>query len=378
MKMKITKGMRTRSPVAGPDRPLRAQAREGRAGESRPGNPDSPGVPAVLRVLLAALLGLGLFAGAGPAGAVEIKLASPLPRNSDWGIILDRIAAEWYQVSNGDVILSVTHQRPGSEEQYLQWLRQNRFQAAVFTSSALYSIAPEIMALSIPFLIRNNDEFEAVLGEVRPILDSKIEEKGFKNLAWAKAGWVNIFSRSPVFSPDDLRRLKLATNPGDKRFADAFKALGFQLVGVSLSDVPAFLLSGRIDAIYQSPIAVQASSIYKEARNMSSINLAPFMGGILMNRQGWESIPERYRQRLQEIVRGAGREFEDSFQRREEEAIAAMRSDGIIYNEITPQMEQVWLEDMNSRIPGLVDRNVFNKDMYLRIQEILRRYRSSH
>jgi TRAP-type C4-dicarboxylate transport system substrate-binding protein len=328
--------------------------------------------------LLAGLMGLAVLAGAAPAGAVEIKLSSSLPRNSDWGVILDRIAAQWYQVTNGEVVLNVAHQRPGSEDQYLQWLRQNRFQAAVFTSSALYSIAPEIMALSIPFLIRDNDEFEAVLEQVRPLLDSKIEAKGFKNLVWAKAGWVKIFSRSPVFTPDDLRKLKLATNPGDKKLSDAFKALGFQLVGASMSDVPAFLISGRIDALYQSPIAVQASSIYKEAKNMSSINLAPFMGGVLMNRQGWESIPERYREQLQDIVRRAGKEFEDSFQRREAEAIDIMRREGVIYNEVSPQMEQLWLDDMNSRIPGLVDRNVFNKDMYQRIQDILQRYRSSH
>ncbi|MDR2375818.1 MAG: TRAP transporter substrate-binding protein DctP [Treponema sp.] len=316
------------------------------------------------------------FAGTGYA--VEIRLASPLPRNSDWGLILDRIAAEWYEVTGGEVVLNISHQRPGSEDQYLQWLRQNRFQAAVFTSQAFYSIAPEIMTLSVPFFIRNNDEFDAVLQEVRPFLDTKIEEKGFKALAWAKGGWVMIFSRSPVFSLDDLRRLKVGTNPGDTKLNDAFKALGFQMVGASLNDIPALLVSGRIDAFYQSPIAVQASSLYREARNLSSIRLAPFMGGVLMNRQGWESIPERYRERLHDIVRKAGIEFEASFQKREAEAIEAMRQDGLIYNVASPQIEQSWLNDISSRIPALLDRNVFNKEMYLRIEEILRRYRSSH
>jgi TRAP-type C4-dicarboxylate transport system substrate-binding protein len=318
-----------------------------------------------------------LFAAVLPASAVEIRLASSLPANSDWGIILDRIAADWYRVSGGEVTLNVAHQRAGSEEQYLQWLRQNRFQAAVFTSGALNNVAPEIMALSIPFLIRNNDEFDAVLAEVRPTLDSKIEEKGYKNLAWAKAGWIKIFSRSRVAVPDDLRRLKLATNPSDKKFSDAFKAMGFQMVGATLSDIPAFLNSGRIDAIYQSPIAVQTSSLYKMANHLLSIDLAPFMGGILMNRQGWESIPERHREPLREIVRRAGEEFEASFQRREAEAVAIMRREGIIYNNISPQEEQLWLNDIDARIPDLVDRNVFDKNMYLKIRDILQRYRGS-
>jgi TRAP-type C4-dicarboxylate transport system substrate-binding protein len=328
------------------------------------------------RVFPAGILAL-LLLGALPGAAVEIKLASSLPANSDWGIILDRIAADWYRVSNGEVILDVYHQRAGTEDQYLQWLRQNRFQAAVFTSSALNNVAPEIMALSIPFLIRNNDEFDAVLEELRPTLDAKIEEKGYKNLAWAKAGWVKIFSRSRVTVPDDLRRLKLATSPSDKKSFDAFKAMGFQLVGASIADIPMFFNSGRIDAIYQSPIAVQTTSLYKVANHLLSLSLAPFMGGILMNRQGWEKIPERYREPLREIVRKAGMEFEDSFYRREAEAIAIMRKDGIIYNELSPREEQVWLDDISARIPGLVDRNVFDKSTYLKIQDILQRYRGS-
>jgi TRAP-type C4-dicarboxylate transport system substrate-binding protein len=327
------------------------------------------------KILLAGVL--ILFAVALPAPAVEIRLASSLPANSDWGVILDRIAAEWYRISGGEVTLNVAHQRAGSEEQYLQWLRQNRFQAAVFTSSALNNIAPEIVALSIPFLIRNDDEFDAVLAEVRPILDAKIEEKGYVNLAWAKAGWIKIFSRSRVAVPDDLRRLKVATSPSDKKLSDAFKAMGFQMVGTSFSDIPAFLNSGRVDAVYQSPIAVQATSLYRIANNLLSIDLCPFMGGILMNRQGWESIPERYREPLRAVVRRAGEEFEVSFQRREMEAVAIMRRDGIIYNAISPREEQIWFNDISGRIPGLVDRNVFDRTMYLRIQDILQRYRGS-
>jgi TRAP-type C4-dicarboxylate transport system substrate-binding protein len=326
-------------------------------------------------LVFAALVLLSPFVS---AQKVEIKLASSLPRNSDWGIILDRIAAEWIQATNGEVELKVFHQRAGSEDDYLKWLRQGRFEAAIFTSSALYSIAPEIMALSIPFLIRDNDEFDAVLKKVRPILDSKIEEKGFKNLAWAKAGWVKIFSRSPVYTPDDLRSLKVATNPADKKLADAFKAMGFQMVGVTMSEIPQFLASRRIDALYQSPIAVQATQLYKIANNMSSINLAPFMGGILMSRKGWESIPRRYQARLEEIVHRAGTEIENSFQKREAESIETMRKDGIRYNQSSPEQLNLWYQDLNGRIPDMVDKGIFNKDMYERINVILQDYRRSH
>ncbi|MDR0998607.1 MAG: hypothetical protein LBL70_06020, partial [Treponema sp.] len=70
--------------------------------------------PAIRRALVGGIVSLILLALPVRAGAVEIRLASPLPHNSDWGLILDRIAAEWYQVTNGEVVLNISHQRPGS------------------------------------------------------------------------------------------------------------------------------------------------------------------------------------------------------------------------------------------------------------------------
>jgi TRAP-type C4-dicarboxylate transport system substrate-binding protein len=310
-------------------------------------------------------------------GALEIKLASPLPQNSDWGNILDQIATDWLRVTNGNVILNVTHNLQVNESMLMQWLRQDRYQAVVITSEAFYTIAPEVMALSIPFLIRNDAEFDAVLQEVRPSLDAKIEERGYRVMAWAKGGWVKIFSRTPILTPDDLKKSRLAVNPSNAKLIDAFKSMGFQVVGASMNDVTPFLQGNKIDAFYQSPILVQATQIYKYAGNMSSFNLAPFMGGVLINNQGWNSIPEKYRSQLQEIVRRAGIEFEQSFQRRESESIASMRRDGINYVEASPQVEQLWLDTLGPQIDALVERNIFDKGMYQRIQAILQRTRGA-
>jgi TRAP-type C4-dicarboxylate transport system substrate-binding protein len=309
---------------------------------------------------------------------VIITLASSLPRNSTWGRSLDRIAADWIRLSNGEITLRILHQYPGSEGEYMMKLRQDKIQAAVFTSIALNSITPEVMALSIPLLIRNNGELDAVLQEVRPVLDAKIEEKGFVNLAWAKAGWVKIFSRAPVRVPNDLRRLRIATSPDEKELFDAFQGMRFQMVGVSIPDTVQFLNSGKIDAIYQSPISVNAYQLYRIANNMCTINIAPFMGGILMSRIGWDRVPDRYKPALKEVIRQAGLEFESSFQRSEEEAIADMKRNNITINTVSAQEEEEWYRDIGSYIPGLVEKNIFNREMYQRILGILENYRRGH
>ncbi|MFP3089807.1 TRAP transporter substrate-binding protein DctP [Treponema sp. TIM-1] len=309
---------------------------------------------------------------------ITINLASSLPRNSPWGRTLDRISAEWSRTTNGEVNLHILHQYPGSEGDYLMKLRQDKIQAAIFTSIALNSVAPEVMALSIPFLIRNNEELDAVLQEVRPILNSRIEEEGYINMVLVKAGWVKIFSRSPVYTPQDLKRLKVGTNPDEQEIMDAFRTMGFQMVRANLTDVAQRLNSGMIDAIYQSPISVSAFQLYRVAKHMSTVNLAPFMGGVLMSKHAWARIPAQYQAPLLEIVRRAGAEIENSFQRGEEEAIANMRQNGVSINQATPQQEQEWYREISRHIPDLVNRNVFHRGMYERIQAILQDYRGQH
>jgi TRAP-type C4-dicarboxylate transport system substrate-binding protein len=306
---------------------------------------------------------------------LTINLASSLPRNSPWGRTLDRIAAEWSRATNGEVNLHILHQYPGSEGDYLMKLRQDKIQAAIFTSIALNSVAPEVMALSIPFLIRNNEELDVVLQEVRPILNSRIEEEGYINLVLVKAGWVKIFSRSPVYTPQDLKRLKVGTNPDEQELLDAFRTMGFQMVRVGLTDVAQRLNSGMVDAIYQSPISVSAFQLYRVAKHMSTINLAPFMGGVLMSKHAWTRIPPRYQAPLREIIQRAGAEIENSFQRGEEEAIVNMRQNGVSINQASPQQEQEWYQEISRHIPDLINRNVFHRGMYERIQAILQNYR---
>jgi TRAP-type C4-dicarboxylate transport system substrate-binding protein len=329
----------------------------------------------VLAVVFLSDLAEPVCINAAPLRKTIIKLASPLPRNTIWGSQLDKIAGEWARITGGEIELRVVHGQT-DEGKNLALLRQNQIQISIFTSIALNSIAPEIMALSIPTLIHNNDEFDAVLRDVRPTLNSKIEEKGFINLVWAKAGWVRIFSTAPVVYPDDLRKLRVGTNPEEEDILNAFRAMGFNMVPVALTQVTQQLTSRRIDAIYQSPTAVAPIKLYKTTKHMNSLKLAPFMGGALMNQQGWAQI-EQYRPQLQQLFLDAGTNMESSFLQEEEKAIANMRADGLVIHDATPAEEEFWRRDLQRYLPDLLARNIFNRDMHDHIQAILRNYRGS-
>jgi len=213
----------------------------------------------------------------GRAGdAIEIRVASPLPRNSDWGRTLDRIAGEWARVTNNTVRPRIIHDGlEGGETRMLSSLAGNNIQAALLTSFGLAEIVPEIMSLSVPFQIRDDAELASVLYYVLPVLEDKAGGTNFVVLAWSKAGWVNLFSRDMILEPDDLRRMRLAIDPMAENMSMVFRGMGFTLVETELTDTGTMLANNMINATPQSPAAVAPMGMHRTLGHMAN---RPFHG----------------------------------------------------------------------------------------------------
>ena len=309
---------------------------------------------------------------------ITIRLASLVPENTPWGTAINKMAADWARVTNGEVNVIVYHNgTAGNEPEVLRKLRGNQIQAAVFTSIGLNSIMPEVMAISYPFLIRDNAELDAVLAKIRPDLDAKIQQNGFVTLAWAKAGWIKIFSKAPIYVPNDLRKVKLSANPDEQEMLQAFKIMGYQMIPVSLSETLVGLNSGRIDAIYQSPIYAAGNQIFGVAKNMMDMNVAPFMGGILMNNTAWRRIPDKYKPQLLAICKQLESQIESSIAHLETDAISTMVKYGLKINQLSPQQKQEWYTDIaqyENRLVGPTNP-IFSREYYQKINSILSDYR---
>jgi TRAP-type C4-dicarboxylate transport system substrate-binding protein len=322
---------------------------------------------------------LFVLISAGPLFAqrkLTIKLASVAPENTPWGAALNRIAAEWTRITNGEATLQIYHNGvAGSESDVLRKLKQNQIQAAVFSSLGMASIAKEVMTLSVPFFIRTDDELEMVLANVKTDLEKRIENNGFHMLAWSRAGWVKVFSRSPVVVPDDLKKLKLGTAADQEELMQTFKAMGYKMVPVEITDAVIALNSGMIDAVYQSPVYVGGFQIFGVAKNMMDLNVAPFMGGIVMNRVAWRAIPEKYKPALIEASNRIAAEIDTSTAQLETEAIRTMEDYGLAINRVNNSQADLWHADTDKAMPALLG-TTFDRDLYNRINGLLKDYRA--
>ena len=345
-----------------------------------PAHPARPARTLAGRAALALLLGLALAGGSawaqGRPRQIVIKLASMVPENTDWGQAVNKLAAEWSRVTGGEVQLRVyANGTQGNEDEVLRKLNTNTIQAAIFTSFGMTKLAPDILTLSCPFLIRSEAELDEVLKNVKGDFEAKINSQNYYTLAMVKAGWVKFFSRNPVLVPADLKKQKLGSIPSEPELAQTFRSMGYQVVMVEQNRILIALNGGTIDAIYMSPIFAAGAQFFGVAKNMASINIAPFMGGIVLNKQAWEAIPERHRGELVRVTRRVAAELEASLLKLESDTIRQMKQNGLRENPLSPQQREEWYADMARAIPGLLG-SAFDRAMYNRIEGILKSYRS--
>jgi len=313
--------------------------------------------------------------GSSNANVVNIRFASPLPRSSDWGRALDRMAADWEKSTQNQVRVIVSHDgREGSEGKMLSSLSSDAIQVAVFTSAGVSEICPAVMNLSIPFMIKNEAELDLVLKDILPLLDNRVK-KDFVVLAWSKGGWIYIFSKEKVLTPDDLRKQKLATSPDLKDMNTVFRVLGYNLVEVDLVSTGTKLASGAINSVYLIPEAIAPMQLHKSLSHMLNVPIAPIMGAIVMNRVTWNKISPANQQAIINATRKIAAEFDAAVVKTEANAISAMGKDGLSIDIPDQAQQDIWSTEVKNNMPSLLG-SIFDRDLFNRVNNILERARS--
>ena len=315
--------------------------------------------------------------GSARGEVVNIRIASSLPRNSEWGKALDRLTADWKRITGDQVRAVVTHDgREGSESDMLRKLNSDAIQVAVFTSAGISEICPAVMTLSVPFMIRDNTELDAVLKNVQPVLESRINSD-FIVLAWSKGGWVYIFSKEKVVVPDELRRQRLGTSPELSSMNTVFRNMGYTLVEADMVNIGTRLASNMVNAIYMIPAAIVPMQVHRNLSHMLDMPIAPIMGALVMNRVTWNKLNSSQQQDILDTTRRMAVEFDISMARTETNALLTMRRDGLNVNAPNTEQRVIWQSDIQKAMPSLVGvSGVFDHELYNRISDILEKTRN--
>jgi TRAP-type C4-dicarboxylate transport system substrate-binding protein len=289
----------------------------------------------ILAVGVAAITPASLWA------AITIKMATQAPVNSSWHKALLDMGAEWNAKTAGRVKLTVyAGGTQGSEDATIRMMRPgvDQLQANLLMLPGLGNIDDAFNVFGIPFFFQSDAEGQYVLEKLTPLLEKRLEAKGFKLMCWGSAGWVQLFSKKPLATLADIKAAKLFTSQGDERMVQWYKAHGFRPVALAAADIPAQLklTTGMIDAAPSPPYPALLLQIFRDARYMLDVRVAPLYGAIVITSEAWNKIdpPDR------PIVAAAAKTIEKRLlgeaPKLDADSVATMKTRGLTVTTLDP------------------------------------------
>lgn len=336
-------------------------------------------------LILCALLGAAAVllnpqrAALGAEKALRINLGTLAPRGSIYHQSLQAMAESWRQVPGGGVRLVIYPDgTQGGEADMVRLMRVGSLQAGLLTAVGLSAIEPAVSGLqNIPMLFRTLEEFEAVNDHLRPVLEQRLAEKGFVVLFWVDAGWVRYFSKEPILTPADLKRMKIFVWAGSPDQVTIMRRAGYTPVPLETGDILPGLQTGMINTAPLPPIFALAAQVDLRAPHMLNLNWAPLVGACVVRKESWDKIPPATREALLASAAKAGQAIRAGSRKESAAAVEAMQKRGLTVHELTPELVEQWRKETEKSYPDIRGRLV-PAEIFDQVQEQIRQYRAAH
>ncbi len=307
---------------------------------------------------------------------IVINMGTLAPEGTAWHDALLQMRQDWTRISRGQVILRIFPSGvQGDENTMIRKMRINQLQAVAVSGNGLSRIEPAISCLQIPLMLASYEELDYVRDHLAPQLEGMIEQKGFKILNWADAGWVRFFTKRPAFTLDDIRGMKLLTSAGDPETEKLYKDFGFQVVPLPYTEVLTALQTGLIEAVQGPPLYAMVEQWFGLATNMTEVKWAPLVGATVISNRAWEGIPANMRPQLLEAARSAGRRLLTEIRQLNEDAVPAMAKRGL--NIVKPDAAALasWSSEAKDAYPKLRGRYV-SAELFDEVERLRNEFRS--
>jgi len=309
--------------------------------------------------------------------AVRINLGTLAPRGSTYHQSLQAMAENWKQAPGGGVRLVIYPDgTQGGESDMVRLMRVGSLHAGLVTAVGLAEIEPGVTGLqSLPMMFRNFDEVEYVNDKLRPMVEKRLADKGFIVLFWVDAGWVRYFSKEPMLTPDDMKKMKVFVWSGNTAQVDTMKKHGYTPVGLESGDILPGLQTGLINVVPAPPVFALYSQVDKRAPHMIDLKWAPLVGACVVKKDIWDKIPAEAKDTLLKAASQAGKEIRANSRKESDESVAAMKKRGLIVDELTPEQEAKWRVAAEETYPDLRGK-IVPADIFDEVTRLLQEYRA--
>jgi len=331
----------------------------------------------VLKKLVAVFLLLLLFPAAHAEEAYVLKFATLAPHGSTWMNIIADWANQVEKESQGRLKFKLYGGGvSGDEPDVLRKIRFGQLHGGAMTGHGIGYIYSPARVLEIPFLFRSYDEVDHVRAQLMPEIREGFHRNDFELLGWMEVGFIQLFSRVPIYSIDDMKKRRIWLWQGDPLGTAFFAASGLSPISLPITEVFTSLSTGLIDTTIAPPLGAIALQWFTKTPYMTDIPVMDGIGGLIVSRKFFDGLPKDLQQLLRRTGEEAGARLLVETRRDNEKSLAVLKQHGITFTSEWKDKDS-YLFDLRDRAAAMLAKDGYiPAPLYEKARKSLNDYRA--
>lgn len=331
----------------------------------------------VLKKLGALLLVILLLPAAQAQEAYVLKFATLAPQGSTWMNIIADWAKKVEKESQGRLSFKLYPGGvSGDEPDVLRKIRFGQLHGGAMTGHGIGYIYSPARVLEIPFLFRDYAEVDHVRAQLMPDIREGFRKNGFELLGWMEVGFVQLFSQTPIYSLDDMKKRRIWLWQGDPLGQAFFAASGISPVSLPITEVYTSLSTGLIDTTISPPLGAIALQWFTRTAYMTDIPVMDGIGGMLVTRKFFDTLPPDLQQLLRRTGEEASTRLIAETRRDNRKSLTVLKQNGIKFTSDWKDSDAVLYDLRDRAAAALAKDGYIPAELFARTRQELERFRS--
>lgn len=261
----------------------------------------------------------------------------------------------------------------GSAQKAIELTQTGAIDFVVAGTANLETFADVYEIFSMPYLFTSEEAYHAVMNDTDYMntIYKSTDEAGFRVLTWYNAGTRNFYATKPIYTPEDLKGLKIRVQQSPAS-VNMVKAFGAAASPMSFGEVYTAIQQGVIDGAENNELAL-TNNKHGEVAKYFSYNMHQMVPDMLIgNLKFLNSLSDEEREVFEEAARLSTEvELENWDQQVEEAKEYAQNEMGVEFIDVDVQA----FKDQVANVQGeMLEDNPHIQDIYDHIQLINAKY----
>ncbi|MDB4971115.1 MAG: TRAP-type C4-dicarboxylate transport system, periplasmic component [Myxococcales bacterium] len=179
----------------------------------------------------------------------------------------------------------------GDELEMGERVRRGQLDGVASGQFLCQEVAPSMRLLRLPGVFESRDEARDVMTRLQPTLEDEAAQHGVIMLGSAGLGPDVLFTREPVRSMEDVKRLKLWRWDIDEVGIETSRAMGMQVVPTPLYDARRAYDDKKLDGFVAAPTAALAFQWSSAAGYVTDLHTGYLYGCLVFGAKQFQRLP---------------------------------------------------------------------------------------